>query len=133
MRERSVCMCVVLSENEKEKKNKNESADQIEKRENCEICAGGGWVRWGTCGPKNQTSFFFFFPYWVGLLHFVSQSPHPGILVAKSAKRGIRVCEEMRPMPKICPKHSSTGRSPQSFVQPLAFRSMGLGYYRSFL
>ena len=24
---------------------------QIEKRENCEICGGGGWVRWGTCGP----------------------------------------------------------------------------------
>ena len=51
MRERSVCMCVGLSENEKEK-NKNESASQIEKRENYEICGGGGWVRWGTCGPK---------------------------------------------------------------------------------
>ena len=37
MRERSVCMCVVLSENEKEKKNKNESAGQIEKRENCDM------------------------------------------------------------------------------------------------
>ena len=61
MRERSVCMCVVLSEKEKEKKNKNESAGQIEKRENCEICGGGGWVRWGTCGPKNLTSFFFVF------------------------------------------------------------------------
>ena len=67
MRERSVCMCVVLNENEKEKKNKNESADQIEKRENCEICGGGGWVRWGTCGPKNLTFFFFcFFPIRLG-------------------------------------------------------------------
>ena len=66
MRERSVCMCVVLNEKEKEKKNKNESAGQIEKRENCEICGGGGWVRWGTCGPKNQTSFFFFSPIGLG-------------------------------------------------------------------
>ena len=45
-------MCVVLSEKEKERKNKNES-DQLtkEKREWCEICGGGGWVRWGMCGP----------------------------------------------------------------------------------
>ena len=33
-----------------------------------------------------------------------------GILVAKYVEGSIRVCEEMRPMPKVCPKHSLTKR-----------------------
>ena len=65
VRERIMCMCVGLSEKEKEKKNKNKSASQIEKRENCEICGRGGWVRWDTRGPKKSDfllfSFFNFF------------------------------------------------------------------------
>ena len=40
-------MCVVLSEKEKEKKNKESDRPTKEKREWCEICGGGGWVRWG--------------------------------------------------------------------------------------
>ena len=45
----------------KKKRTRMRVISQREKRENCEICGGGGWVRWGTCGPKNLTSFFFVF------------------------------------------------------------------------
>ena len=43
-------MCVVLREMKK-KRTRMRVTGQREKRENCEICGGGGRVRWGTCGP----------------------------------------------------------------------------------
>ena len=35
-----------------------------------------------------------------------------GLLVAEHAKRSTGICEEVRPMPKVCAKHPSTKRSP---------------------
>ena len=40
----------------------------------------------------------------------VSQGSYPGILVAKHAKRGAGVCQEVRSMPEVCTKHSSAWR-----------------------
>ena len=38
----------------------------------------------------------------------VSQSPHSGILVAEHVKESTRACEQVWPMPEICPIHSLT-------------------------
>ena len=34
------------------------------------------------------------------------------LLVAEHAKGSMRICEEVQPVPKICPKYSSTKRGP---------------------
>ena len=41
---------------------------------------------------------------------FIPHGPYSGILVAKYAEGSTRVCEEMRPMPKICPKAAGNKR-----------------------
>ena len=51
----------------------------------------------------------------------ISQSLHSGILMAEHAEGSTRVCEEVWPMPKIRPKHSSTrGSNPLSSPWPFA-------------
>ena len=36
----------------------------------------------------------------------ISQGSYPRILVAKHAKRGARICQEMRSMPEVCTQYS---------------------------
>ena len=60
---RGVCVCVLCWVKMKEKRTRMKVTRQREKRESCEICGGGGLVRWDTCGPflKKPEPFFFFF------------------------------------------------------------------------
>ena len=43
----------------------------------------------------------------------VSQGSYPRVLVAKHAKRGVGICQEMRSMPEVCTQYSSAWRGAQ--------------------
>ena len=46
----------------------------------------------------------------------ISQGPYPRILVAKHAKRGVGICQEMRSMPEVCTECSLAWRGAQPSV-----------------
>ena len=56
----------------------------------------------------------------------VSQSPHSGILVTEHTEGSTRVREKVWPMPKICPKHSSTGGVLNPLFNSWPFAQWGL-------
>ena len=60
MRERSVCMCVVLTEKEKKRRTRMRVTGQRERKEEVDCVIGSG-VRWGARGNQQSDVFLFFF------------------------------------------------------------------------